>query len=60
MEGGPFRPSPPPPLTLERPKKPSINRVNLIQNIPRLDITLQVARISGFITLGNAVSELIF
>ena len=24
MEGGPFRP----PLTLERPKKPSINRVN--------------------------------
>ena len=26
MEGGPFTP-PPPPLALERPKKPSINRV---------------------------------
>ena len=27
MEGGPFRLPPPQPLALERPKKPSINRV---------------------------------
>ena len=31
MEGGPFRP-PPPPLALERPKKPIINRVNPFPN----------------------------
>ena len=31
MEGGPFQPPPLPPLALERPKKPGINRVNIPQ-----------------------------